>query len=270
MSSKDNHKQFLLCLGTQKAGTSWFFDFLSNVDGVNMGFVKELHVFDHLEFGEFFDIDCQSLHNISQNRIKPSPKTANIYRRLLMMSDNKEYFKYFQELLSIPGSVITGDFTPEYCLLPEEKLRYIKSSFEEKGIIVKAIFLMRDPVERIWSATRMTNRIHRTNTSLLEVYKSKYIEMLTRYEVLVPKIASVFNNENLYINFYENFFQQKTIDEITDFLSLPRQNPDFNKLINASTYKEILPEHRLIVENYYYKTYEYMSKANKQNSSRTR
>jgi hypothetical protein len=260
MSNSDPLKQFILCLGTQKAGTSWLFDLLSKAQGACMGFVKELHVFDHLEFDEFLNVDRTSLQRICQAKAKPNADMVSLWRRLLMMSDPKEYFNYFHKLLSAPGVVITGDFTPEYCLLPEEKLQHIKSCFEEREIKVKVIFLMRDPVERIWSATRMTKREHKTNLTLLESYKSKYVEMLTRYEALVPKIANVFNDEDLYIDFYECLFEQSTIDRITDFLSLPRQNPDFDKFINASRYEKIQLTQRITVENYYSRTYDYIMK----------
>lgn len=261
MSQSDSHKQFVLCLGTQKAGTSWLFDLLSKAEGVNMGFVKELHIFDHLEFDEFLNVDRSSLQRICQARTKPNADMASLWRRMLMMSDPNIYFDYFQDLLALPGIVLSGDFTPEYCLLPEEKLRYIKSCFKERGIKVKAVFLMRDPVERIWSATRMTKREHKTNLTLLESFKSKYVEMLTRYEVLVPKITSIFDSQDLYIDFYERLFQQQTIDRITDFLNLPKQKPNFHQFINASRYEEIQPAHRSAVENYYSQTYEYIAKS---------
>lgn len=252
----DKKKIFLLCLGTQKAGTSWLFDFLRNIDGVGVGFQKELHVFDRLDYPEFIQEDLLQLKKASEaNAVTQS--TA-LLKRLSMISNSIEYFDYFEYILLKGNTYVTGDFTPEHCLLSSQRLDEIKNEFNARGIKVKVIFLMRDPVERIWSAQRMTQRHVGGCVTLLDSYKAKYIEMLTRYELIVPKIESVFDKSDIYINFYENLFTPKAIKDILEFLGLPDAEPDFSKMVNHGAYVKIDPSDRKLVEEYYAETYSFM------------
>lgn len=248
--------RIVLCLGTQKAGTSWLFDFLKGVGSVEMGFLKEMHVFDRLEFPSFMHEDLgavEAVHSREQILLN-----RDLWARLSFISDPEKYFDYFCGILRRKGVSISGDFTPEYCILPEERLEFLKNGFLRRGVDVKVVFLMRDPVERIWSAQRMTARVHGKQFTLLESYRAEYIEMLTRYEVIVPKIQKVFGGSNVYINFYENLFTEGTISEILKFLELPQLRPDFGRRVNASRYQEILPEDRKIVADYYSETYDFV------------
>lgn len=255
-SIDDENRQFLLCLGTQKAGTSWLFDFLKNVENVRMGFTKELHVFDRQEFGDFLEQDFKIVESVEAS--ESLLQHRHLWKRLSLVSNPEDYYDYFEHLLKPKGKTLTGDFTPEYCLLSPVKLMEIKNNFNLRGINVKVIFLMRDPVERIWSAQRMNERVTGNKFTLLESYQAKYIEMLTRYEDIIPKIRSVFDDADIYINFYENLFTEQSINEITDFLSLPRTTPDYNKRVNASRYQEIPKGDRQVVAEYYSETYDFV------------
>ena len=246
-------KNFLLLLGSQKCGTSWLFDFLSSVPEVKFGYSKEMHVFDRLQFAKFLKIDIKKLKD--SNNILNSQE---LLHRLLMISNPTFYFDYFENILN--KFKLTGDCSPNYCLLDEERLSYIKNNLSLRKINIKVIFLMRDPVERIHSANCMTNRIMGTNFKLLDSYNKKFVEGLTRYEIIIPKIKKVFSKNDIYINFYENLFKQSTIDQILEFLCLPKLKPDFNKFVNSSKKSPIKLSDRLVVEDYYKDTYDYINK----------
>ena len=53
---------------------------------------------------------------------------------------------------------LTGDITPSYALLDAPTLGSIRNNFAERGIAVKPVFLMRDPIERFISSRRMKLR----------------------------------------------------------------------------------------------------------------
>jgi hypothetical protein len=50
---------------------------------------------------------------------------------------------------------VTGDITPDYAGLNRNILEAIREKFSREGVNVKALILMRDPVERCFSAVRM-------------------------------------------------------------------------------------------------------------------
>ena len=255
--SRTKQKTFLLGLGTQKAGTSWLHDFLQGIEGVNMGFTKEYHIFDRIEFEEhLMEQEFKKLKTITTK--EQIITSSNFLKRLSFMGNLNNYYEYFGGLLKEKRTFLTGDITPTYSLLSEMTLSSIKKNFQKRNIKVKVIFLMRDPVERIWSAARMTKREGIADKKLIEVYQGKYVEMLTRYEKIIPKIRSIFSDNDIYLNFYENLFNKNTIDEVTSFLSLPKQNPNFQKFVNKSDYEEIAESDRKIVEDYYSDTYSFM------------
>jgi hypothetical protein len=253
---KNVNKTFLLCLGTQKAGTSWLFDFIKDVATVDLGFRKEYHIFDRLQFDEFFQEDIRALKTAAESG--KVFEHADLWKRLSMISNRQEYFDYFTNILASEHISLTGDFTPTYSLLDINFLKNIKEEFAKRDINTKVIYLMRDPVERIWSANRMTMRILGNEIPLVGSHKAKFVEMLTRYENTVPKIKSVFDKENVYFNFYENLFQDQTIQEILRFLGLPHTQANFSKRVNASEYVEIDTSDKKIVEKYYAETYAFV------------
>ena len=264
MTKKMNNKTFLLCLGTQKAGTSWLWDFLKDQKNINFGYRKEYHVFDRLQFQKFMQKDVKDLKYVAESGNITAHK--DLFKRLSMISNTNEYFDYFSNLLHSGAADITGDFTPLYSLLDTQTLNFIKDEFHKRGIETKVIFLMRDPVERIWSATRMSMReLKLKNIPLVGAHKEKFVEMLTRYEVIVPKINSVFNQDSVYYNFYEKLFTDGTMKEILEFLNLPMAQANFSKRVNQSKYAKIAQRDREIVEQYYADTYSFVKDEFKEN-----
>lgn len=249
-------KSFLLSLGAQKAGTSWLHDFLSMVATVQTGYAKELHVFDRIDFPQYLKADLKRL-GMTKSR-KDVVQRSHLWNRLSMVADTNRYFDYFEHILSKSDVHLTGDFTPVYSLLSEKRLAEIKRRFEQRGIQVKVIFLMRDPVERIWSAERMNERNFGVKRPILECYKVPGHEARTRYETIIPKLRKVFPPESLYINFYENLFTEETVGEILQFLELPATTPNFDKRVNASAYQDIADADREVVRKYYADTYDFV------------
>ncbi len=136
-------KVFLLGVGCQKGGTTWLHAQLSKNKEVNMGFRKEYHIFD-------------ALYLESCRRFKDNNKNNQIES---FYSNIDNYFNYFENLFNSSDDIkIVGDITPSYSGLPVEVFEHIKLKAEEKGFTVKVVFLMRDPIERIWSSIRMQRR----------------------------------------------------------------------------------------------------------------
>lgn len=53
----------------------------------------------------------------------------------------------YGQLFAVKGSLLSGDITPAYCMLPDEIIEMTIRCFPK----LKVIFLARDPVERAWS-----------------------------------------------------------------------------------------------------------------------
>ncbi|MCX2975099.1 hypothetical protein EYC87_16040 [Halieaceae bacterium IMCC8485] len=161
-----------LCIGAQKAATSWLFSRLSQHPEVWMPPIKELHYFDHLYVPEVNNWSHFHLKANARTLIK-AHVTAAVYVNLA----------YVQYLTSISlNDVFTeqwykrafayhtgkdkclGDITPEYCSIPPEGLQYVKSLLGD----IKIIYLIRDPRSRALirkkTATKINNRRRQRTT----------------------------------------------------------------------------------------------------------
>lgn len=190
--------KFLLCVGAEKAGTTWLYEYFRNhTEYIDLG--KELNL-------------------IQRDDLVPDLEGYEEFR-----SDISLFFNYvsYREL-------VTGDFT-HYEGSTENIFRLYKEELEKRGIEVVPVYIMRDPIKRAWSAWNMlgagSSRMPRGARFLVENYLS------CKYKETVQALDNVFENP-LYF-FYEDFFQQDNIDTICDALNISHAEADFNKIING-------------------------------------
>ena len=262
-------KIFILGIGAQKAGTSWLHAQLQKQPSVNLGAVKEYHFLDSL-FGEHKNnmVELLKRDTLKNNRKGLFSKWLNKPTRYDFVCSPELYFDYFQKLARKRNTQYVGDITPAYSTLPIEAFKYCKQELERKGFHVKIVFLMRDPVERIWSQVRMTKKqqINRgvpsqksDDSLVIEGYKKPYVELRTRYEKTVDIIESVFPSQDIYYGFYESLFTEKSLSRLADFLNISFDNIDIDERVNVSDKKEMLSLDVINeVRTYYHSTYEFI------------
>ncbi len=146
-----------LCVGAQKAATSWLYVTLKHLPGVYMCAVKESHYFTPFDWSDW-------------RRLNQVEKRREAYRRRTDMTD--DYRAYIQAQLdhcdienvdddwyrgifafAKPGE-LRGEICPSYFALREENIAHVNRINPEARIVM----LLRDPVERCWSHMRMHKR----------------------------------------------------------------------------------------------------------------
>jgi hypothetical protein len=134
-----------LCVGAQKAGTSWLYGQLERHPDFWMPPVKELHYLDCLHRGRKFHPPlCRDRRDTS---------FLNGMQNLSALSyiDLENYGRLFEH----KGSLVSGDISPAYCAISDEIIQQVVNCFPN----LKVIFLARDPVERAWSQLSMGIRL---------------------------------------------------------------------------------------------------------------
>lgn len=264
----EGQKTFILGMGAQKAGTTWLHDHLTSHPSVNMGFTKEYHVFDGLyitneEVRELF-ID-NKYEAVSGKNGKPD------YTMELLVSfieDIGNYFRYFEHIVSVKKTVyLTGDISPCYCALPVGILSHIKNSLINHGMRPCVIFMMRDPVERCISATRMLLKAKGVpwtsedeNRHLESHFRSEVVGLRTRYDQTIRNIETVFSNDEILYLFYEDMFNDATLRQVHEFLGLSHIPGDFAKEVNVSRTDNVIdPELRRQIYFHYRTVYEFVA-----------
>jgi hypothetical protein len=255
-------KTFLLGTGCQKGGTTWLYRYLKGSPQFAAGYRKEYHVFDTLDVpgqtymrNRIFDLAEEALAGARRGE----QVDAALLHRMSMYVDARFYFEYFARLLTPREIRLAADMTPENALLPVERLRMIRKGFQRRGIRTASVFLMRDPVDRVWSQVRMQHsrkpeRFSETPAAtLLRVHAEQSFESRTRYDEIVTRLEEVFEPADIAFAFHERLGDHDQLRRICDVLGVDFLEPDLPARANVSTVgKDDLPEAtaRRVAEHY--------------------
>ncbi|HEY3659695.1 MAG TPA: sulfotransferase domain-containing protein [Candidatus Udaeobacter sp.] len=142
------HPDFL-CVGAQKAGTSWLYRQLEPHPDFWMPPIKELHYLNQLN-------RTKQLHGprcADERDASFLDSMQNLRGRFYLDLDS--YGRLFQH----KGECVSGDISPAYSTLNDEIIERVVNHFPK----LKVVFLARDPVERAWSQLSMGVRLGMIN-----------------------------------------------------------------------------------------------------------
>jgi len=124
-----------LCIGAQRAGTSWLHEILRRHPDIFLSATKELHFFDEKrDFSTYTGI-------------------GHIGERFLYDMNSLSHWRwYVRQFRKSGGRKIIGEITPYYSTLSDQRIAYIAEKLPD----VKIVYILRNPVQRAWSAFRRT------------------------------------------------------------------------------------------------------------------
>ena len=197
--------KFLMNVGAEKSGTTWLYEYLK-------------------EHPDFYDMG-KELNIIQRDDFVPVLEDVSEYR--------KDIESFFRTVSNI--NQVTGDFT-HYEGSSENIFRLIKNGLLKYDIEVVPVYIMRDPIQRSWSAWNMLGggKIPK-QSSASRFVMSNFISC--RYKETIEALDNVFSNP-LYF-FYEDFFTQTNINKICDELEISRHPAECDNIINASSHKKM-------------------------------
>jgi hypothetical protein len=245
-------KTFLLGVGAQKAGTTWLHAYLNARSDADFGFCKEYHIHDARTIARLnpfqpYEEGSRLGRMWREWALLAKPRTR---RRLGFYRHPERYYDYFQSLVRPPAIKITGDITPSYSQLTTETLREIQSEIEARGLRLRTIFLMRDPIERIISSVRMNLRKKERLVPEQEIEalrrtvsrRPRGIEARSDYRHTLQALDAAFGLQEVYVGFYESLFCQESIRSLCAYLGIPYREADVEKRFNVSATNTALPE----------------------------
>ena len=201
-----------LCIGVQKAATSWLWVQLRHHPSIWMPPVKELHYFDHLYVQENRNWTTSHIRKGVCNSLQWHAKNEKInldYFRYMVDLGTREVFteKWYRRAYSLPAarSKITGDITPEYCMISEEGVSYVRSFLGAAKIII----MLREPVSRALSQIRMNAARRGIDLDLvseeewLALANEPVLASRSSYEVFPTLWSKAFGPENLHFIDYD-------------------------------------------------------------------
>lgn len=251
------HPVDFLCIGAQKAGTTWLHGRLAALPGFTMPYIKELHYFDRdRRYPSPNDLAVTAL----RDRIRDRAWRANALGSLgstLRKGGLREFLwllRYYTGhysdtwYLRLMGSLegITGDITPAYSILDGSDVARIAKLLPE----VRIILLLRDPIDRAWSQYRYDSHRAKVEPDLAfeqaqrfidapnQRLRSDYLRTLALYEEHFPP-------ERILVGFYDAIAERprELLQGVLSFLGADTQAlqhvKDLHQRTNASPPKDI-------------------------------
>ncbi len=250
MTEAAGQRTFVLGVGAQKAGTTWLHRYLEASPAFAPGFRKEYHVFDTVDVpsatwsrDRVITLAERALADLKEGR----PADAEVLHRMSMCGNPTYYYDYFAALLRRdPRRHVTADITPAYALLPESRFREIREELAARGVRTVPVFVMRDPVERIWSQARMQHqRAETPSRTAEELVRERYADEAfaarSEYHRTIDALDAAFGDDVHYA-FYERLFTDESVAALCAAAGIPVHPARYDERPNAARGDERLSD----------------------------
>lgn len=224
---------FLFCVGATKAGTSWLYDHLSAHADCHFRSIKELHYFSMTK-SEHFDAALArgqaEISALKQGEGK-SRRLADLRAWQKVLRLRRVDLAAYREFLTqgAGDAKLVGDVTPAYALMPEAQLRGLSAV----GSDVRVVYLIRDPLARLWSHVRMiaerSGAADFAGAAVAQLQRildgdlsgeGRGIVARGDYVSILPKLARAFDPAKLLVQFYEDLISAPGVARLSAFLGV--------------------------------------------------
>jgi hypothetical protein len=219
-------------IGAQRTGSTWLYRCLSKHPEIWMPPIKEIHFFDWLDNPTKFSRRKKKYFRDLRKRYKfyKLPRSEKKKNRPNLRWDmnyflSRRDIQWYSSLFYQGVNKITGEITPEYMMLTKKMVEDIYT-YNPK---LKIIFIMRDPIDRVWSATikhlaKMNKRdaLEISDEEFLKFIKNRGTLMRTNYLRALTIWESVFPAPQIHIDFFDNIQEnpQAVLLQIFEFLGV--------------------------------------------------
>ena len=189
-----------LIVGAQRAGTTWLHRVLSQHPRLWLAPVKELHYFDKL------DTRRTVLDEEERRRVRLRGLLSFdpwLFRFWFGRRSDIWYANLFQQAQD--EGLLAGEITPAYATLNGETLRRIQRMNRD----IKLVFVMRDPVERAWSAVNKALKkgffegVPTVETAIARA-RAPGSAARSAYADTIKRLKSIFRKDQIHYCFFED------------------------------------------------------------------
>lgn len=238
-------KPDLVCIGTQKAATTWFYDAMKRRSDIWAPPFKEVHFFDYKFLPENRAwIEASLIKGIDQARARhlknqDTPDAAYLdYLDALLVPPAFNGTWYKRVFSRAPRDRICFEATPEYCTLPEDGVDFVAKYLKE----TRFVWIIRDPLD--WALSQIRMAIRRRGTGAPKgpkgwdaLVNSLPITQRGDYACYVPRWKARFDDRRLLFLPYGlvSADPARLIRRVEDFANLDRvATPGLTDRVHAS------------------------------------
>ena len=250
-----------LCIGAQKAGTTWLHQNLKKHPDLWLPPVKEIHYFDEKEhykkrnkpsptiFDRLFDNSGYNQWRRKQFKrlikwgINSSIKNREFqdilwsFKYLLCLND-----QWYASLFEPGRDKITGDITPEYSVIRKELVAHIYEIMPN----AKIIFLMRNPIQRAWSQAFMNlcregkklDNVSEEELLNRKEFNEPWEKSRGNYLQIIKTWKAYYSQEQFFIGFFEEIaeFPEDFLHRICNFFGIEASETYLNNIDKRKIY----------------------------------
>ncbi|MEM8855189.1 MAG: sulfotransferase [Pseudomonadota bacterium] len=238
----------LICIGAQKAGTTWLHSYFRDHPEVYVPPLKEVHYFDFLYGG------AANKTPVSVRLAAPLQKQLGAFAaatpakrqamadglvrrmdRFAMYADERRYMRFFKDRAG--AHKVMCDITPGYAVVRREGFEAMRRLCGRPRIL----FIVRNPADRVWSHYRFhiqkraaLNAAAADAGDLAAFMNEPHVAARTRYQETLKHLDAVFPKEDVHVAFYESLFSEGETRRICDFAGVSHRPGDYDVRVNAS------------------------------------
>ena len=265
MNAQAPIEDFFVCVGAQKAGTTWLARMLSRHPDLFMTPVKEIHYFDHI---------AGITHHLDDRRRRA--RRRKHYQRLLTQwhrwPELRGQSTWYRGYLADPidddwyaslfrdrgGKRFAGEATPEYALIGVDGFAHMKRLAPS----MRVLYILRNPVERAWSQLQHVCRREGLPTdggdvnALIARANAPGFAAHGDYVAALDGLEQVFGPDQIRIEFFEKIHEDRAqaLGRICNFIGLaynPAWFGEMGERVNRSRPAAIPPAIREHFANAY-------------------
>lgn len=274
-------------VGAPKCGTTWMHRYLAAHPDCHFRALKELHYFDTLtDLGFDWLLDSLEDRAGSLEQYSKNVQGDERERSLRELVDTRDYLAlmgqrtddrlgYSRFLMNGKGNkTLVGDITPAYALLPAKVLR------EMAGMTTRTrfVYLLREPVARLWSHVRMTVEQEKVDPKDFDRYARHLMadELAGRYDRKRPlieysdyagtiaTIRQAAPAEKILVMCYEHLLTRQGVRQLCRFLGIRYVEADLRRAVNEGQSSELPEDLRAEARRVLRPQYEFAAKYFKQ------
>lgn len=197
-------KPEILCIGAQKAGTTWFHTNFGAREDVWVPPFKELHYFDFHFAPDSANWAPQhirrSVKEAIRKHVAAGPDIDLDFITYLIRAQSEQMFtrKWYGEIFERAGKQQKAmDVTPEYSCISDEGVEFVRRFLP----VTQFIYILRDPVARAVSQIKMNlkrkAKLPETRAEWLWAAKVPAIGVRGDYRTYVPRWREAFGEDRL-------------------------------------------------------------------------
>jgi hypothetical protein len=223
-----------LVIGTQKAGTTWLHRNLQTHPRIWMPKEKELHYFDEkIAMPSSLWWRLRGRRPVDVRWRRQVKRQFKAHRKKFSYQDLKWDLKYFlgkyndrwyASLFEQGKGYLTGETTPSYGIIDRDGVARVHEIMPE----AKIVFMMRNPIERDWSAVEMGLRFkglspaQAQDAALRSEFDRPKLRLFSDYRRTLETWGEFYPQEQIFVGFLEDigFFPNELLRDLYAFLGV--------------------------------------------------